>query len=110
MTKKSHLKAKIDLYNITANLSYKDYIQANFKNGKKKSKKHIPYSLSDDTLQAKELYDLVFCTKAEDITLEQEELLKFHLLNYRLNRTELLEDRGGKNYFKNSIMELNMVQ
>ena len=106
MTKNSHLKAKIDLYNIVSNHAMQDYLQANFKDGRKKSKKHIPYTPSDETKQAQELYNIVFFNDAEDITIEQEELLKFHLLVYRLNRTEFLEDRGGKEYFKNSLQEV----
>lgn len=105
-TAQSLLKAKIDLYNITANLAGKDYIQANYKNGKRKSKKHIPYSLSGETEQAKELYNLVYGKEPEDITQEQEETIKGNLLKYRLLYSELLQGNQGQEYYKNSIAEL----
>jgi len=64
-TESALLKAKIDLYNITANFSMQDYKQANInpKTGKRKSKKHIPYTLSEETEQAKAMYDLVYGKK-----------------------------------------------
>lgn len=90
-------KAKTDLNNIIANHAMEDYKQANFyKNGKRKSKQHIPYSLSDDTNKAREIYDLVYGKNPEDITAEQEEQIKAFLLIYRLNRTEYLQDNNKR--------------
>ena len=91
MTEQARIKAKQDLFNIVSNHAMKDYLQVNYKNGKKKSKKHIPYSLSQETEQAKELYNIVCSNSAEEITLEQEEILKYHLLQYRLLRPEYLQ-------------------
>ncbi len=85
-------KAKTDLYNIISNHAYNDYRQANFTStGKRKSYKHIPYSLGYDTLQAMEIYSLVFGKNPEDITAEQEEQIKAFLFIYRMNRTEFLK-------------------
>jgi len=86
-------RAKTDLYNITANLSYRDYYNANFnKNGKRKSKKHIPYSLSQETLDALEIYKMVYGKQSEQITEEQEDQIKGYLLPIRTHRRELLEN------------------
>ena len=98
-TKEALLKAKIDLYNITVNLAYEDYLKANYKNGKRKSKKHISYSLSDDTEQARLMYKMVYGKDITDITEEQEEQIKAFLLPYRTTRTEFLREAGGTNYF-----------
>lgn len=95
-------KAKTDLYNIISNHAYNDYRQANFTStGKRKSYKHIPYSLGYDTLQAMEIYSLVFGKNPEDITAEQEEQIKAFLLPYRIHRREYLQDRGGNEYYNN---------
>lgn len=107
-TEKSLLKAKINLYNITTNHAMQDYLQANYKNGKRKSKKHIPYSLSTDTQRANELQYIIFCNDIIDITTEQEEEIKGFLLIYKLTRTEFLKEAGGTNYYKNSIKELGL--
>lgn len=49
MTNQALEKAKKDLYNIIANFAMKDYKQANCnRNGKRKSYKHIPYSLGKE--------------------------------------------------------------
>lgn len=90
ITEQALSKARQDLYNITSNLSMQDYIRTNYRNGKRISKKHIPYSLSSDTEQAKEYYNIVCGATPEDITPEQEEQIKAFLLSCRLNRTELL--------------------
>lgn len=104
-TEQALVKARIDLYNIVANHARNDYMQANYKNGKKKSKKHIPYTLSQDTVTAKEYYTMVLCNEIEDITREQEEVIKYYLLSFRLVRTEYIKDAGGLSYFSNSIEE-----
>lgn len=89
-TEKALQKAKTDLFNITSNLAYKDYYNANFKpNGKRKSKKHIPYTLSDETEKALSLYKIT-CYDITEITTEQEEEIKGFLLPYRTIRTEYL--------------------
>ena len=109
-TEKALLKAKIDLYNIVSNYAMQDYKNANYdKSGKRKSKKHIPYTLSQDTEEAKRLYNIVFCNDPENITPEQEEEIKLYLLSYRLFRKEYLKDFGGRDYFKNSIEKLGLI-
>ena len=96
-TEKALLKAKIDLYNILANHSAESYEQTNYRNGKRISKKHIPYSLNYDAETAKEMYSLVYGKNSKDITEDQEEQIKGYLLNYRLNRTKYLQEgyKGG---------------
>ena len=96
-------KAKIDLFNILSNYSYKDYYNTNFKNGKKKSKKHIPYSLSQETQEAQSIYNLVYGKQPEDITPDQEREIKYFLLPFRTFRTDYLKDAGGSDYYKKSI-------
>ncbi len=109
-TERSLLKAKIDLYNISSNLAYEDYKQANFnRNGKRKSKKHIPYSLSYDSQEALNIYKMVCGKNPEDITNEEEEIIKAFLLSYRLNRREYLKEgyQGGNWYYKDQVEKLN---
>ena len=108
-TESALLKAKIDLYNITANFSMQDYKQANInpKTGKRKSKKHIPYTLGQETEQAREMYNLVFGKSPEDI-IQEEERIKGYLLIFRLNRTKYLEEAGGTNYYRNSLEKTNL--
>jgi len=107
-TKSALLKAKIDLYNIVSNLAMQDYKQANYKNGKRISRKYIPYSLSYDTEKAKEIQNLIIGKTPEQITAEQEESIKAFLLTYRTTRTEYLTEnyKGGNWYYQNEIEEL----
>ena len=99
------LKAKIDLFNISANHAMEAYTKANYNmNGKRKSKKHIPYSLDDDGEKARQMYHLVYGKNSEDITPDQEELIKGYLLIYRTHRTEYIEDLGGQNYYSSRTM------
>lgn len=98
-TQQALIKAKIDLYNIVANFSMQDYTKANYnKYGKRKRKKHIPYSLSMETLEAKEMYNIVFFGDVDTITTEEEEKVKAYLLTFRLHRQSYLQDAGGLNY------------
>ena len=109
-TESALLKAKIDLFNITANFAAIDYKQANInpKTGIRKSKKHIPYTLSQETEKAREMYNLVYGKTPEDIIQEEEERIKGYLLIFRLNRTEYLEEAGGNNYYRNSLEKINL--
>ncbi len=110
-TERSLLKAKIDLYNISSNLAYEDYKRANFNRyGKRKSKKHIPYTLSDESLEVLEVYKMVHGKNPEDITAEQEEIIKGFLLSYRKVRREYLKEgyQGGSWYYKDKAEELGM--
>lgn len=75
-----------NLYNITANLAYKDYRAMNPKGGKK----HRPYSLSGETREALELYALARTT---DLSREDEERIKAYLFKIIMGRPELLEPR-----------------
>jgi hypothetical protein len=106
-TQQALLKAKIDLYNISANHAYQDYITANYRNGKRISKKHIPYSLSEDTITAQQYYNMVYGKLPEEITAEQEEEIKAYLLPFRTFRTEFIKENGGTDYYKNSITAIN---
>jgi len=96
MTNEVRLKLKEQLYNITSNLAYQDYSRTNYHpNNKRKSKKHIPYSLSDETERALEMYKII-CKRAEEITKEEEEKLKAFLLTYKLLQPDYLKKAGGK--------------
>lgn len=76
--------------NILANLAFKDYYNTNYNsNGKKKSKKHIPYSLSMDTLEALEILKLIH----ENMCRESEEIVKSFIMKYRLTNPDYLENR-----------------
>lgn len=105
MTNQAHVKAKIDLYNIISNHAMNDYKQANYNKHGKKYKKHRPYSLGFETLEAKKHYNMVYFNDCDSITLEQEEEVKYFLLIYRINRSEFLEDRGGNSYHGNNVNE-----
>ena len=110
-TEQALLQAKIDLYNILSNHAYQDYYNTNYHpNGKRKSKKHIPYSLSADTEKAKEIYHLVYGKSPEEITQEQEEQIKGFLLIYRTHRSEYLREgyKGGRWYYKEQIEKLGL--
>jgi len=110
-TEQALLKAKIDLYNIISNHAYQDYYNVNFHpNGKRKSKKHIPYSLSIDTQKAQEIYSMVYGKSTEEITQEQEEQIKGFLIIYRTHRQEHLKEgyKGGKWYYKEQIEKLGL--
>jgi len=112
-TEQALLKAKIDLYNILSNHAYQDYYNTNYHpNGKRKSKKHIPYSLSADTEKAKEIYHLVYSKSPEEITQEQEEQIKGFLIIYRTHRAEYLKERynGGKWYYKEQVEKLGLEE
>jgi len=109
-TERSLLKAKIDLYNISSNLAYEDYKQANFnRNGKRKSKNHLPYTLSDESIAVLEIYKMVYGKNPEDITEEQEEIIKGFLLPYRTFKREYLKEgyQGGNWYYKDQVEKLN---
>ena len=81
-----------NLYNITANLAYKDYRAMNPKGGKK----HRPYSLSGETREALELYALARTT---DLSREDEERIKAYLFKIiKMGRPELLKSRGEDRY------------
>lgn len=90
MTKEALLKAKKDLEAILSNHAMNDYIQANYNKGKRKSKKHIPYSLASETEEARQMYHIVYREEPWYITREQEEEIKAYLLPYRTHRTEYL--------------------
>jgi len=112
-TEQTLLKAKIDLFNILFNHAYQDYYNTNYHpNGKRKSKKHIPYSLSTDTEKAKEIYHLVYSKSPEEITQEQEEQIKGFLLIYRTHRSEYLKERykGGRWYYQEQIKKLGLEE
>jgi len=112
-TEQALLKAKIDLYNIVSNQAYQDYYNTNYHpNGKRKSKKHILYSLSADTEKAKEIYHLVYSKSPEEITQKQEEQIKGFLLIYRTVRPEYLKERykGGRWYYQEQIKKLGLEE
>lgn len=109
-TENSLVKAKVDLYNISSNLAYEDYRSTNFHpNGKRKRLKHIPYSLFYDSQEALNIYKMVYGKNPEDITMEQEEIIKGFLLPYRTFKREYLKEgyQGGNWYYKDQVEKLN---
>lgn len=99
MTKKSLAKAKEELYNIYSNLSMRDFLQVNYKSGNK-SKKHIPYSLSQDTIESLEIYKIA-CK--DEITQIEEEKIKGYLLPIRILRSHLLKIQDFEVICKNNF-------
>ena len=98
MTERALLKAKIDLFNIISNRALESYKRMNCdKNGKKKTYKHVPYSLGGDCNDAREMYNRIYGKKAEDVSLELEGDVKAFLMSYRTHRTEYLKEgyKGG---------------
>lgn len=86
--------------NILANLSYEDFWKVNknsprVKKGKftpsGKERKWLPYSLSEETLECKEIIQLIL---SDNITREQEEKIKGFILKYRLLKPEYLESKN----------------
>ncbi len=97
-------QANIDnLYKISSNLAMKDYLQANPRdtNGKPKYKKHRPYSLSDETIEVKNLYGIAIKPE-QNITIEEEEQIKGYLLKIKLIMPELLEENASFKQWKNA--------
>lgn len=74
-----------------ARLAYQDYYQANKDNMKKKTRKdgtrpYTPYSLSDETNEARDIYAIA--CKIEH-TFEEVEIVKTFCLRAKLRRDEL---------------------
>lgn len=108
-TKYGLLKAKIDLYNIVANHALESYYQANPKGIKRKKRK--PYSASQEELKALAIYKMIANKQPEDITAEEEEIVKAFLLFYRLFKTEYLKEgyKGGHWYYKEQLNAIKNV-
>lgn len=82
-------KAKKDLRLIEANHSLQSYLQMNRKTDGSYYKKHRPYTIPSEGLQALEYLNIL---TYEDITKEIEEEIKAFLMPYRTYRTEYLEE------------------
>ena len=91
-----------NLYKISSNLSKKDYLSMNprDKNGKPKYKKHHPYGLSDETIEATELLKIAY--KRTEVTREEEEQIKGYLLKIKMIMPELLEENAHFRQWKNA--------
>lgn len=76
-----------NLYNIAANLAFIDYRIANPKG---KYKKRHPSGSSYDQEEAQEYYELAL--KRENISRDEEEIVKAYLLRIRRTREDLLAD------------------
>lgn len=89
MTLEARAKAIRDLEAILSNLSYKDFKQANPKPrmGRNGRRIHRVYSLSSETEKALEM---LYRAVKDDITAEDEEIIRGFLLPYRIFRTEYL--------------------
>lgn len=65
-------------------LSMQVYLKINTDKQGKLYKKHRPYSLSQDTMQAKELYNILFFNDTfKNMSIDQEEQIKGYLLTNR---------------------------
>lgn len=88
MTLEARAKAIKDLEAILSHLAYRDYRQANpVRNGKRVYVKHRPYTLSPDTL---EVLEMIKIASKEDITAEEEKMIKAFLLPHRMFKREYL--------------------
>lgn len=74
-------KAKNELNELIGKMAYRDYKATNYKGNKKRSIKHIPYSLGQDTMEAKGIYHLIY--NKNEVSREVEEQVKAFLLPYR---------------------------
>ena len=91
-----------NLYKISSNLAKKDYLAMNpkNKNGMSKYKKHRPYSLSDETIEATELLKIAY--KLSKVTKEEEEQIKSYLLKIKMIMPDLLEENSNFRQWKNA--------
>ena len=91
-----------NLYKISSNLSMKDYRSMNPKktDNTPKYKKHHPYGLSDETIEATELLKIAY--KRTEVTREEEEQIKGYLLKIRIVQPELLEENNNFRQWKNA--------
>lgn len=74
-------KAKNELNELIGKMAYRDYKATNYKGNKKRSVKHIPYALSQDTMEVKKIYGLIY--NKNEVSKEVEEQVKAFLLPYR---------------------------
>jgi len=93
ITKQTFDKLYDNLSIILGNLCANDYKQAN--SGKRRTTKtgrkvHISYSLSDESLEAKETLDLL-CKHGESMDLAIEEIIKGYIMRIRLLFPSYLE-------------------
>jgi hypothetical protein len=97
-----------NLYKITANLAKRDYLITNPK--RRVSKQgyviHNRYSLSDETLEAYDFYNLSI---RDDISREDEERIKAYLLKVKTVIPELLAENESYKQWKNAhvIQQIN---
>ena len=91
-----------NLYKISSNLSMKDYRAMNpiKTDNTPKYKKHHPYSLSDETIEATELLKIAY--KRIEVTREEEEQIKGYLLKIKFTQAELLEENAHFRQWKNA--------
>jgi CBS domain containing-hemolysin-like protein len=68
------------LHKIVGELAKRDYLQVNTNKQGKFYKKHRPYSLSQETIKAKDILNLLY---KPEITKEDEEQIKGYLLKQR---------------------------
>lgn len=92
-----------NLYKISSNLAMKDYLIMNptKSDNTPRYKKHRPYSLSDETIEATELLKIAY--KRTDATREEEEQIKAYLLKIQFVQPELLEENNSFRQWKNAI-------
>ena len=81
-------KACKDLNDLISKMALRDYKAVNFTKTGKKRKKHIPYSLGEDTMQAMELYKKI--NGQVNVSKEIEAEVKLFLLKYRTLGDDLI--------------------
>ena len=88
-------KLKEDINTIIENHALNSYLRSNLNKQGKLYKKHIPYTLCDETLS---LLEILKNLNNKEITKETEEIAKGTLLKYKLLKPEFLEKANGRTY------------
>ncbi len=86
-------KLKDQIAIIIENHSLNSYLQSNLNKQGKLYKKHIPYTLCEETLN---LTSILQGLNNKEITKETEEVAKGTLLRYKLLKPEFLEKANGR--------------
>lgn len=80
-------KSKKHIEKIISKLSYCEYSKYNLKNNKKVTKKHIPYTLSDEILECLNVLKIINkAISLNKINSDDENYIKSFLLPYRTHR------------------------
>ena len=84
MDEKTRRVLMIRLNKIIEKMAMQDYLESNVNKQGKLYKRHRAYSLSRDTVRAKELYNILFFDDSfKNLSRSQEEEIKGFLLSYK---------------------------